>query len=451
MNKRTLLTPAFIDVLESGYINDPQVPGLSIHANRHGRRMWKYRRRIASSRDVLKLTLGLYPTLTIADARACASKLNDQVEAGLDPRAVAKAEEDRLRLTVAFAHERYMAAVREGRGSSAKKINKPRTIADKLAIYRRDIEPQLADKLIFAVTEKDLANLVLAKGKDSKVRANRLASELNVFFGWAASLRGTEINLPTNPAARLADLKFPETPRDRRLSLEEIGWYLRSVAIEPSHYQRGMLLWLLTAARISEVIFARRDEIEKDVWVVPPDRVKNRKAHRIPLGPWGRSLMTSHSEWLFPSPRTDGPLAPRGWYKARDRVLQRMAEFAGRPIPRWTPHDMRRTARSNTRRLNTDFETAEAMLNHAKCGLERIYDGYAMEDEKRRWFQIWEDEIIRIARAEMVADALGCPPAGDPLPQGSIASSPRCTGLQPLLDIAELEARAAPKFTGAAR
>jgi len=112
---------------------------------------------------------------------------------------------------------------------------------------------------------------------------------------------------------------------------------------------------------------------------------------------------------------------------------------------------MRRTARSNTRRLNTDFETAEAMLNHAKCGLERIYDGYAMEDEKRRWFQIWEDEIIRIARAEMVADALGCPPAGDPLPQGSIASSPRCTGLQPLLDIAELEARAAPKFTGAAR
>ena len=451
MKKRTLLTPASIDVLDSGYINDPQVPGLSIHANRHGRRMWKYRRRIASSRDVLKVTLGLYPTLTLADARACASKLNDQVEAGLNPRAVARAEEDRLRLTVSFAHERYMAAVREGRGSSAKKINKPRTIADKLAIFRRDIEPQLADKLIFEVTEKDLASLVLAKGKDSKVRANRLASELKVFFGWAASLRGTEINLPANPAARLTDLKFPETPRERRLSLEEIGWYLRAIAMEPLLYQRGMLLWLLTAARISEVIFARSDECEEGIWVIPPDRVKNRKAHRIPLGPWGRSLLISDSEWLFPSARTDGPRCPRGWYKARDRVLQRMAEFAGRPIPRWTPHDLRRTARSNTHRLGTDFETAEAMLNHAKCGLERIYDGYAMEDEKRRWFQIWEDEIIRIARNEMVADVLGCPPASDPLLQEPIASSPGCTGLQPLLDVAELEARAAPKSTSAAR
>ena len=436
MKKRTVLTPACIDVLESGYINDPQMPGLSIHANQHGRRTWKYRRRIAASRDVLKLTLGLYPTLTLADARAWASTLNDQIEAGLNPRTAARAEEDRLRLTVSFAHECYMSAVRDGRGSSAKKINKPRTIADKLAIYRRDIEPHLADKLIIEVTEEDLAKLVLAKGKDSKVRANRLASELKVFFGWAASLRGTEISLPSNPAARLADLKFPETPRDRRLSLEEIGWYLRAVAMEQPHYQRGMLLWLLTAARISEVIFARRSEVEEDVWVIPPDRVKNRKAHRIPLGPWGRSLMAGHSEWLFPSPRTDGPLAPRGWYKARDRVLERMSGFAGRAILKWTPHDLRRTARSNTRRLNTDYETAEAMLNHAKCGLERIYDGYAMEDEKRRWFQIWEDEIIRIARAEMVADALGCPPAHDRLLQGPIASSPGCTRVQPLLDVA---------------
>src|SRR3569623_462997 len=105
MKKRTVLTPACIDVLESGYINDPQVPGLSIHANRHGRRTWKYRRRIAASRDVLKFTLGLYPTLTLADARAWASTLNDQIEAGLNPRTAARAEEDRLKLTVSFAHE----------------------------------------------------------------------------------------------------------------------------------------------------------------------------------------------------------------------------------------------------------------------------------------------------------------------------------------------------------
>ena len=93
-------------------------------------------------------------------------------------------------------------------------------------------------------------------------------------------------------------------------------------------------------------------------------------------------------------------------------MLRRMSEFAGQPVMKWTPHDLRRTARSNTRRLDIGFETAEAMLNHAKRGLERIYDGYEMEDEKRTWFQKWENEIIRIAVQEGIAEAL-CIPSPD--------------------------------------
>lgn len=39
------------------------------------------------------------------------------------------------------------------------------------------------------------------------------------------------------------------------------------------------------------------------------------------------------------------------------------------------------------------FETAEAMLNPVKTGLERICGGYAREDEKAAWFLAWENEI----------------------------------------------------------
>jgi hypothetical protein len=86
-----------------------------------------------------------------------------------------------------------------------------------------------------------------------------------------------------------------------------------------------------------------------------------------------------------------------------------MSERAGRPIERFTPHDFRRTARSNTKRLKVDFETAEAMLNHLKTGLERIYDGYELEDEKAAWFLKWENEIVRMARRNGVADKLEVP------------------------------------------
>jgi hypothetical protein len=133
-----------------------------------------------------------------------------QVEAGIDPRAVQRAEKARNEMTVAKAHGLYMVAVHEGRSSRAKRINKPRTIKDKMDVYNHDIAPTLGSRNIYEVTERDLINLVEAKGKTAKVRANRLAAELKVFFGWAASLRGLEVGLEADPSKRLGDLRFPE-------------------------------------------------------------------------------------------------------------------------------------------------------------------------------------------------------------------------------------------------
>jgi hypothetical protein len=86
-----------------------------------------------------------------------------------------------------------------------------------------------------------------------------------------------------------------------------------------------------------------------------------------------------------------------------------MSKFAHRKIERFNPHDFRRTARSNTKRLKVDFETAEAMLNHLKGGLERIYDSYDLEDEKAAWFLKWENEIILLARKRNLVVALDIP------------------------------------------
>jgi hypothetical protein len=230
----------------------------------------------------------------------------------------------RAEMTVARAHGLYMAAVREGRASRAKRKNKPRTISDKQEIFDRDVPAKLKTRSIYDVTEKDLIAIVVKKGKTTKVRANRLAAELKVFFGWAASLRGLEVGLETDPSRRLGDLKFPETPRQRKLDLEEIGWFLQAVVQEERDFRRGMLLWLLTAARISEVAQAKSEELVGSTWTIPPDRVKNSSAHTIQLGPWGRSLMATNTEWVFPAVIKEGPRNNSVWYKARDRVLARM-------------------------------------------------------------------------------------------------------------------------------
>jgi integrase len=413
MARKVALAPSDVETLEDGLLADLLTPGLAIEVLSSGKKRWRYRRQIARTATVAALFGGLYPTVSISQARKWACGLNRKVEKGIDPRKALREEKKRARMTVARAHALYMAAVRTGRGSRAKRLNKPRTIRDKQEIYDRDIAPKLAKRSIYDVSEEELVELVEAKGRTARVRANRLAAEIKVFFGWAASLRGLEVGLTMNPSLRLNDLRFPEEPRNRKLSLMEIGWFLKALAHEPRDFQRGMLLLLLTAARISEVVRARSAEVVDGVWTIPRSRAKNSFEHSIALGPWGRSLIASDHQWVFPGPRSNGPRSKSVWYEARDRVLARMIEISGEPIERFTPHDFRRTARSNTKRLKVDYETAEAMMNHLRSGLERVYDGYELEEEKAAWFLAWENEIAAIAERAGVASALGVPGASN--------------------------------------
>lgn len=123
--------------------------------------------------------------------------------------------------------------------------------------------------------------------------------------------------------------------------------------------------------------------------------------------------------------------------------------MAEHPIERFTPHDFRRTARSNTKRLKVDFETAEAMMNHLRSGMERIYDGYELEEEKAAWFLKWEQEVAAIAKRAGVASKLGVPGEVPPPAGNSLSfrfSLPESTRIQPRLHLGSPEPGTAPKL-----
>jgi integrase len=139
------------------------------------------------------------------------------------------------------------------------------------------------------------------------------------------------------------------------LGLDEIEWFLRAVAEEEVRdFRRGMILLLLTAVPKSQLILARSEELQENIWTILVARAKNHNAHAIALRPWGLRLMATNTGWVFPAERVDGP-RKSGWYKARDRVLARMSEYSGRQIERFNPHDFRRTARSNTKTIEGRF------------------------------------------------------------------------------------------------
>ena len=115
MERKRAFTPATIDALKDGKHADPSIAGLSIEVRSGGKKIWQFRRRIAGDGGIVKLTLGQFPTFTIAAARIWATELNEQVEAGIDPRAVEAAANERAKMTIEFAHSLYGSGSRRTR------------------------------------------------------------------------------------------------------------------------------------------------------------------------------------------------------------------------------------------------------------------------------------------------------------------------------------------------
>jgi len=77
-----------------------------------------------------------------------------------------------------------------------------------------------------------------------------------------------------------------------------------------------------------------------------------------------------------------------------------------KPLPNWTLHDLRRTARSLMSRAGVPSDHAERCLGHVLPGIRGTYDRHEYLSEKRRAFEALASQIDRIVN----------PPAGNVVP-----------------------------------
>src|SRR5262249_22035809 len=74
----------------------------------------------------------------------------------------------------------------------------------------------------------------------------------------------------------------------------------------------------------------------------------------------------------------------------------RKADPTAKPLPRWTNHDLRRSARSLMSRAGVPPRHAEMALGHVIPGVEGVYDRHGYHDEKAAAFEALAAQIERI-------------------------------------------------------
>jgi integrase len=152
---------------------------------------------------------------------------------------------------------------------------------------------------------------------------------------------------------------------------------------------------LLTAQRRDEVAQMSRAEIGVDgIWTIPAERYKTKRPNFVPLSKAAIDVIEAQPriddcDYVFPS-RVKTPYSGFGKSKAKlDKAIlaemKKQAKNGGKvdPVPNWTLHDLRRTAKTLMVQAGVRPDISERVLGHVIAGVEGTYDRHSYAEEKR--------------------------------------------------------------------
>ena len=295
-------------------------------------------------------------------------------------------------------------------------------------ILTREVIPAWGKRKAAAIVKRDiLLMLETIIDRGSPGMANNSFQVIRKMFNFAV-----ERDILTFSPCLGVKLPTPKQSRDRALSEAEIKSFwnnLDGCAIS-NEIKLALKLVLVTAQRPGEVIGLHTSEIDGGWWNIPTERAKNGKAHRVPLTPLAMEIIgqaiagvralrgipadQEYSGFIFPSPHQDkeqsinrhamaiATMRNLAW-PLTDKKGKPLYGKDGKPatenrfeIDHFTPHDLRRTAATRMAESGEMDEVIDAILNHAKQGVIKVYNQFKYDAQKQLALESWARKLASI-------------------------------------------------------
>ncbi len=371
--------------------------GLYIRVQTAGKSSWLVRCTIKGKPKFIVLEGGHYPQLSLADAKAEAIKIKQQVKAGIDP----LIERARLKeKTISTVDDLFT----DWYPSLEKRLKHPEITK---RIYIKEIKPSIGRFQVVDVTPLHIRGVIHKVAQSNRpATANDTLSRCKQLFNHACKLG--LINGNPALAFNYSDAGGEEKSRDRVLTIKELTNVFKILRDNADIFTRDnyltVALLVTLGVRKGELIASqwREFDFDKKVWKLPKDRIKTGVAIDIPLPdlliPWFEELYVraGGSDYLFPSRRAS---KHRG-YISDDTLNHALAKLFGKKVDskkqpyenllgkvgveHFTVHDLRRTFRSLLAEIGVHGYIAERCLNHKLRGVEGIYNKHDYFDERQQ-------------------------------------------------------------------
>jgi integrase len=407
---------AQVDIPDGGH------PGLVLRVGSGGTKAWCYFCRWQGKQ--LRLRLGVYPTMSLAEARDAWRACRTAKDEGLDPASAIERPTQAAEAVEAPAADLFETVLARWL-AEAHDDSKPktRTAIERMFSYnvqgRRPGTPNWNGRRLADITPEDVEKAVYGIANRGKLTmSRRFQTFLDLFFRWAVGVR----KIKTNPVEGLP-MRGSEVSRDRVLLVEkadgsvdytEIALMWRAADAETKISPMGEIakLLLLTGCREMEIGALRWNEIHGNAIMLEGERTKNGKQHVVPLSPQAKAILDgvpriSGCPYVF-TVTGEGPYT--SWSCSKRRLDDFMRTYAiendipyvARP---WRIHDLRRTAATVLEHLDTPLQVTEAVLNHvsgSKRGLVGRYQRAKYEAKKRQAVEALANEIERIVGGNVI-------------------------------------------------
>jgi integrase len=363
--------------------------GLYLLVQPTGSKLWRLAYRFAGKQKTL--ALGVYPQVSLEDARRGRDEAKKLLARGVDPSAQRKADkharkEDTFR---AVAEEVISKQEREGRADAT--LSKKRWLLD--FAFRA-----FGDRRVAEITARELlALLQTIEGRGLYQTAMRLRSTCGMVFRYAIATGRAE----RDPSMDLRGALTTPVVSHRASIVDpmKIGALLRAIDGfdgQPTTH---------AALRLAPYVFVRPGELrcaewnEFDlhaaVWSIPATKMKMRRPHRVPLARQSLAILrdlqglTGSGRWLFPSVRTvTRPIS--------ENTLNAALRRLGYGSEEMSTHGFRSMAATRLNELGRwNSDAIERQLAHQEANAVRRAYTHAAEfyPERVAMMQAWADYL----------------------------------------------------------
>ncbi len=369
--------------------------GMYLEVMPNGSRYWRLKYRVGGKEK--RLVLGVYPEVTLAEARDKRADARKLLAAGIDP-SVAKIE--RKYLTAQNTTNTFEAVAREWHQHNIEKWT---------SNYASDILRRLETDILGVIGKRPIADisplLMLETLKKIEKRgahemSRRAMQYCSQIFRYAIVTGRAE----RNPTADLKDaLKPVKHGHFAALEAKDLPAFLCALKHNDARLfnqtRLAIRLMMLTFVRTGELIKSEWKEFNLDSgeWHIPAERMKMRRPHVVPLSKQAVEVLhqlqgiSSNRDYVFAS------VAKPRQHMSNNTILKALERLGYKG--RMTGHGFRALAMSTIKeKLGYRHEVVDRQLAHAQRNkVDAAYDRAQFLSERKKMMQEWADYLDTMA------------------------------------------------------